>query len=184
MEEELARALVAKKLIARPQKEKEKEAAPKGKPEQKVAQTKEKRPVVTTNGKGPNINDKFPEQEILWESFKAAMKDVPEDEAGDYRTNEADCRRCGRDGHKTRACFAQTTSKGTKLPPPPKMPTKRASAAGTKRTQDNEPGKAEDNAAAIEERPKKALKTAAAQRKVWEEESDSENPDTDMPDFP
>ena len=64
------------------------------------------------------------------------------------------------------------------------MPTKRASAAGTKRTQDNEPGKAEDNTAAVEARPKRALKTAAAQRKVWEEESDSENPDTDMPDFP
>ena len=34
-EEELARALLAKKSIARPQKEKEKEAAPKGKLEQK-----------------------------------------------------------------------------------------------------------------------------------------------------
>ena len=177
---------MAKNLIARPQKEKEKEATPKGKPEQKVAQTKEKEkgPVVTTSGKGPNVNDKFPEQEILLESFKTARKDVPEDEAGDYRTNEADCRRCGRNGHITRACFAQTTSKGTELPPPPKMPTKRASAAGTKRTQDDEPGKAEDNTAAVEARPKKALRTAATQRKVWEEESDSENPDTDMPDFP
>ena len=64
------------------------------------------------------------------------------------------------------------------------MQTKRAPAAVTKRTQDNEPGKAEDNTAAVEARPKKALKTAAAQRKVWEEESDSENPDTNMPDFP
>ena len=150
-----------------------------------VAQTKEKEkgPVVTTGGKGPNINDKFPKQEILWESFKAAIKYVPEDEAGDYQTDEADCRRCARDGHKTRACFAQTTSKGTKLPTPPKMPTKRASAAGTKRTQDEEPGKAEDNTAVMEARPKKALKSAAAQRKVLQEDSDSENPDTDMPDF-
>ena len=64
------------------------------------------------------------------------------------------------------------------------MPTKRASAAGTKRTQNDEPGKEQDNTAAIEVRPKKALKTAAAQRNVWEEESDSENPDTDVPDFP
>ena len=58
-EEELARALVAKKLIARPLKEKEKEATPKGKLEQKVTQTKEKEkgPVVTTSGTGPNIND-------------------------------------------------------------------------------------------------------------------------------
>ena len=135
-------------------------------------------------GTGLNKNDKFPEQEILWESFKAAMKDVPEDEASNHKQNDADCRRCGRDGPKTRACFIQTTSKGTKLPPPPKIPTKRASAAGTKRTQDDEPGKAEDNTAAIEARPKKALRTAATQRKVWEEESDSENPDTDMPDFP
>ena len=68
-EEELARALAAKKQISRPQKEKEKEAAPKGKPKQKVAQTKEQGPVVTTSGKGPNINDKFPKQEILRESF-------------------------------------------------------------------------------------------------------------------
>ena len=184
VEEELAQALAANKQIARPQKEKEKEAAPKGKPEQKAAQAKERAPAVTAGGLGRNKNDKFPEQEILWECVKAAMKDVPEDEAGDYRTYEADCRRCGRDGHKTRACFAQTTSKGTKLPPPPTMPTKRASAAGTKRTQDDEPGKAEDNAAVLEARPMKALKTADAQRKVWEEESDSENPDTDMPDFP
>ena len=110
-EEEQARALAAKKQIAPPQKEKEKEAAPKGKPEQKVAQTKEKEkgPAATTGGKGPNINDKFPEQEILWESLKAVMKDVPEHEAGEYRTKEADCRRCGRDGYKTRACFAQST---------------------------------------------------------------------------
>ena len=133
---------------------------------------------------GPNKNDKFPEQEILWESFKAAMKDVPEEEAGEFSQADADCRRCGRDGHKTRACFAQSTLKGTKLPPPPKMPTKRASATGTKRIQDDEPGQAEDNPAAIEARPKKAPRTAATQRKVWEEESDSENPDTDMPDFP
>ena len=152
---------------------------------QKVAQTKEKEkgPAVTTSGKGPNINDKFPGQEILKESFKAAMKDVPEDKAGNYRRNVADCRRCRKDGHKTRVCFAQTTSKGTKLPPPPKMPSKRASTAGTEGTQDEEPGKAEDNTVTIEVRPKKALKTAAAQRKVWEEESNSETPDTDMPDF-
>ena len=140
--------------------------------------------MTTTSGKGPNINDKFPEQEILSESFKAAMQDVPEDEEGDYRTNESDCRRCGRDEHKSTAYFAQTTCTGTKLPPPPKMPTKRVSASGTKRTQDNEPGKAEDYTAAIEVRPKKAHKTAATQRQVQEEESDSENPDTNMPDCP
>ena len=66
-EEELARALAAKKQIARPQKEKEKEVVPKGKTEQKAAQAKEKekRPAVSTGGKGPNINDKFPEQAIL-----------------------------------------------------------------------------------------------------------------------
>ena len=63
------------------------------------------------------------------------------------------------------------------------MLTKRASPAGTKRTQDDEPGEAEDNTAVIEARPKKALRTAATKRKVWEEESDLENPDTDMPDF-
>ena len=185
-EVELARALSAKKQIARPQKEKEKEAAPKGKPEQKAAQAKEKErgPAVTTGGMGPNKNDKFPEQEILWESFQAAMKDVPEEEAGEFRQNDADCRRCGRGGHKTTACFAQSTSKGTKLPLAPKMPTKRVSATGTNRTQEDEPGEVEGHSAAIEARPKKALRTAATQRKVWEEESDSENTDIDMSDFP
>ena len=54
----------------------------------------------------------------------------------------------------------------------------------TKRTQDDEPGQAEDNSAAIEARPKEASKTAATQRMVWDEESDSENPETDMTDFP
>ena len=112
------------------------------------------------------------------------MKDVPEEEAGEFRQIDADCRRCGRGGYKTRAFFTQSTSKGTKLPPPPTMPTKKASTAGTKWTQDDEPGQAEDNLAAIEARPKKAPRTAATQRKVWEEESDSENPDTDMPDCP
>ena len=185
-EEALARALAAKKQISRPQKVKEKDAAQKGKPEQKAVQAKEKEtaPAVTTGGLGSNKNDKFPEQEILWQSFKAAIKDTPEEEFQEHRTKEADCRRCGRDGHKTRACFAQTTTKGTKLPPPPKMPVRQASAAGTKRTQDDEPGKAEDNTAAIEAKPKKAMRTAATPRKFWEEESDSENPDTDMPDVP
>ena len=185
-EQELAGALAAKKQIARPQKEKEKEAAPKARQEQKAIQTKKKEraPAVTTVGMGRNKNDKFPAQEILWESFKAAIKDTPEEECQEHRTKEADCRRCGWDRHKTRACFAQTTTKGTKLHPPPKMPTRQASAVGTKRTQDDEPGKTADNSAAIEARPKKAMTNAATQRKVWEEESDLENPDTDMPDFP
>ena len=156
------------------------------KQEQKAttAKEKEKAPAVSTGGLGPNKNDKFPEQEILWESFRAAIKDTLEGEFEEHRKKEADCRRCGREGHKTRACYAQTTLAGTKLPPPPKMPSRKASAAGTKRTQQEEPWKAEDNTAAIQDCPKKALKTAAAQRKVWEEESDSEgNPDTEMPDF-
>ena len=177
---------MAKKQIARPQKETEKEAAPKGKLEQMAtpAREKEKAPAVSTGGRGPNKNDKFPEEEILWESFKAAIKDTPEKEFQEQRTKEADCQRCGRDGHKTRTCFALNTTKGTKLPPPPKMPARQAPAAGTKRTQDDEPGKAEDNSPVIEARPKKAMRTAATQRKVWEEESDSQNPDTDMPDCP
>ena len=125
-EEELVRALVAKKQIADPQKEKGKEAVPKGKAEQKVVKTQEteRGPAVSTGGTGPSQNDKFAEQEILWESFKAAMKDIPEEEASKYRHNDADCRRKGTDGHKTTACFAPTTSNGTKLPQPPKTPTK------------------------------------------------------------
>ena len=53
-----------------------------------------------------------------------------------------------------------------------------------KRTQDDELGKAEDNSAAIEARAKKAMRTAATQRKVWKEESNSENTDTNIPDYP
>ena len=77
-EEELARALLAKKSIAWPQKEKEKEAAPKGQLEQKAttAKEKEKAPAVFTGGLGSNKNYTFPEEEILWESFRAAIKDT------------------------------------------------------------------------------------------------------------
>ena len=64
------------------------------------------------------------------------------------------------------------------------MPSKKVLAAGTKRTRVDETGKAEDKSAAIEARLKKVLKTAASQRKVWENESDTENPDTDMLDCP
>ena len=127
-EDELARVLAVKMQIARPQKEKGKEAAPKGKPEQMATTAKEKQgPAVSTGGTVPNKNDKFPVQEILWKSFKPAMKDIQVEVVCEYRQNDADCRRCGRDRYKRRACFASTTSKGTKLPSPPKMPTKRAS---------------------------------------------------------
>ena len=157
-----------------------------GKPEQKAAQAKEKERAcaISTGELGPNKNNKFLEHEIQCESFNAAIKDTPEEEFQEHRTKEADCRRCGQDGHKTRVFFTPTTTKGTKLPPALKMPTRQALTAGIKWTQDDEPGKAEDKTAAIETRPKKAMRTAATQKKVWEEESDSENPDTDMPDFP
>ena len=162
-EEEMVRSLAAKKQIARPHQEKEKEAAPKAKQERKAIQAKEMEmaPAVTTGELGPNKYNKFLEQEILRESFKAAIKDTPEEECQEHRTKEADCQRCGRDGHKTRACFAQTTTKGTKLPPPPEIPTRQASAAGTKRTQDDKLGKSADNSAAIGARPKKAIRTVA-----------------------
>ena len=70
-EEELARALLGKRSIARPQKEKKREAATKGKQAQKAttAKEKEKAPAVSTGGLGPNKNDRFPDQEILRESF-------------------------------------------------------------------------------------------------------------------
>ena len=118
-EEELARALAAKKQIARPQKEKEKEAAPKGKLEQKALPAKEKLrgPAVSTGGMGPNKNDKFPEQEILWESFKAAMKDITEEEASEYRQNDADCRRWGRDDTRQEHVSPKPQPKAPSSPP-------------------------------------------------------------------
>ena len=69
------------------------------------------------------------------------------------------------------------------------MPSLKASGVGTKRLPDGdepetEADKAEETIAAIRARSRKALKTAASQRKVWEEDSESEeNPDTEMPDF-
>ena len=140
-EEELARATMAKKSMARPQKEKEKEAIPKGKTEQKAAKAteKEQSPVKETEGTGPAVKDKYPKQEILWRSFAEAVKSVPDDEFKTHREKNTDCQRCGRDGHKTRACFAQITAKGTKLPPPPKLPSNKAFAIGTKRTTEADP---------------------------------------------
>ena len=188
-EEELARAITAKKSIARPQKEKEKEAIPKGKMEQKAvkATEKEQSPINGTGGTGPAVKDKYPEQEILWGSFAEAVKSIPDNKFKTNREKDADCRRCGRDGYKTRACFAQTTAKGTKLPPPPKLPSGKASAIGTKRTAEValEPKKKVEKTTAVP-RPIKKARTAATQRKVWEvETSDSEREsDTEMLDFP
>ena len=133
-EEELARATIAKKTMARLQKEKEKQAVQKGKMEQKAAKAteKEQAPRKAPGSTGPAVKDKYLDQEILWGSFAEAVKGVPDDEFKKHRKEDSDCRRCGRNGHKTRACFAQTTQKGTKLAPPPKLPAGKASAIGTK----------------------------------------------------
>ena len=186
-EEELARALVAKKSMARPQKEKEKDAAPKGEQKPAKGKEKEKAPERASGGTGPAVKNKYLDQEILWGSFSEATKGVPEKEFATHREKDADCRRCGRDGHKTRACYAQTTIAGTKLAPPPKLPSGKASATSTKRTAeaDPEPEKEEEKTAAVPREIKKA-RTAATQRKVWEVESSASEgeSDTEMPDFP
>ena len=127
-------------------------------------------------------------KEILWGSFAEAVKGVPDaDEFKKHREDDADCRRCGRNGPKTRVCFAQITAKGTKLAPPPKLPSGKASAIRTKRIAEaeREPEKEVEKAAAVP-RPIKKARMAATQRKVWEvETSDSEREsDNEMPDFP
>ena len=171
--------------MVRPQKEKD--AAPKGEQKPVKGKEKEKAPEKVSGGTGPAVKDKYTDQEILWGSFSEATKGVPEKEFANHREKDADCRRCGRDGHKTRACYAQTTIAGTKLAPPPKLPSEKASAAGTKRTAaaDPEPEKEEENAAAVPREIKKAG-TAATQRNVWEVESSASEgeSDTEMPDFP
>ena len=186
-EEELERALVAKKTMVRPQKEKEKDAAPKGEQKPAKGKEKEKAPEKATGGTGPAVKDKYPDQEILWGSFSEATKGVPEKEISSHREKDADCRRCGRDGHKIRACYVQTTIAGTKLAPPPKLPAGKVSAAGTKRTAeaDPEPAKEEEKVAAVPREIKKA-RTAATQRKVWEVESSASKgaSNTEMPNFP
>ena len=167
-EEELARATVAKKSMARPQKEKEKEAVLKGKMEQKAVKATEKdqAPVKGTGGTGPAVKDKYPEQEILWGSFAEAVKGVPDDEFKKHREEDADCRRCGRNGHKTRACFAQTTAKGKKLAPPPKLPSGKASAIRMKRLAkaEPEPEKEVEKTATVPRPIKKARAAAPRER--------------------
>ena len=175
--------------MAHPQKEKEEEAAPKGKTQQKAAKATEKEQASGkgTGGTGPGVKDKYLDQEILWGSFAEAVKNVPDDEFKQYREEDTDCRRCGRNGHKRRACFTQTMQKGTKLPPLPKLPAGKASAIGTKRIAETEPEpEKEVEKTATVPRPIKKARTAATQRKVWEvETSDSEGvSDTEMPDFP
>ena len=184
----MARATIAKKSMARPQKEKEKEAVPKGKTEQKAvkAMEKEQAPGKASGSMGPAVKDKYQDQEILWGSFAEAVKAVPNNEFRKHREEDADCRRCRRNGHKTRACFAQTTQKGTKLPPPPKLPTGKAAAIRTKRMAEEqpEPEKEVEKTAAIP-RPIKKARTAATQRKVWEVETSASEgeSDTEMSDF-
>ena len=133
-EQEFARALSGKKLITRPQKEKETVADQKGNTGQMAEKPREKfrAPVRVTGGVGPDKWDKFLDQELLCGGFKEAIKEVPEEELEEYRKKDTDCQRCRLDGHKTRACFAQTTAKGIKLSPPPKMPSLKASAILTK----------------------------------------------------
>ena len=133
-EEELARITIVKKAMVRPQKEKEKNTVPKGKTEPKAdkAMEKDQTPTKVTGGTGPVVKDKYPVQEILWRSFAEAVKGVPDNEFTKHREEDADCRRCGRNGHKTRACFAQTTVEGIKLAPPLKLPSGKASVIGTK----------------------------------------------------
>ena len=95
-EEELARAMIAKKSMVRPQKEKEKEAVLKARTEQKAvkATEQEQGPVKGTGATGPAVKDKYPEQEILWGSFAEAVKGVPDDEFKTHREKDADFRRC------------------------------------------------------------------------------------------
>ena len=186
-EEELARALVTKKSMARPRKEMEKDAAPKGEQKPVKGKEREKAPEKASGGTGTAIKDKYPDQEILWGSFSEATKGVPEKEFATHREKDAECQRCGRDGHKTRACYAQTNIVGTKLAPPPKFTSGKASAAGTKRTAeaDPEPEKEEEKTAGVPREIKKA-RTVATQRMVWEVESAASEgeSDTEMPDFP
>ena len=64
--------------MACPQKEKEKDAALKGKPEQNAVKAKDidKATERATVSMEPDVRDKFLDQEILRESFKGAVKDV------------------------------------------------------------------------------------------------------------
>ena len=187
-EEELARATAAKKTMAHPQKEKEKEAVPKGKMEQKAekATDKEKAPAKAMESTGPTVKDNYLDQEILWGSFAEAVKGIPDDEFKKHQKEDADCQRCGRNGYKTRACFAQTTQKGTKLAPPLKPPAGKASAIGIKRMAEAEP-EPENDVEKITAVPRQIQKarTAAAQRKFWEVETSASEgeSDTEMPDF-
>ena len=146
---------------------------------QKVANTqgKDKAP-EKTGGKGGQVpKDKCPDQEILWPSFADAMKDIPAEEFAKYRENNCDCRRCGQNTHKTRACFAQKTISGTKLPDPPKQPSGKTASAGSKR-------KAEDEEEPEKPTPPKKAKTADAQKITWQQEDSSDSDsDTRMTDF-
>ena len=148
---------------------------------------KEQAPGKASGSMGPAVKDKYLDQEILWGSFAEAVKGVPDDEFKKHREEDSDCQRGRRNGHKTRACFAQKTQKGMKLAPPPKLPAGKASAIRTKRMAEAqpEPEKEVQKTAAVP-RPIKKARTAATQRKVWEVETSASKgeSDTEMPDFP
>ena len=73
---------------------------------------------------------------------------------------------------KARACFAQKTTTGTKLPEPHKMPAGKAALAGIKRLPDREE---------TEKEPPNKKVAAIPTAKIWEL-LESEN-DTEMVDF-
>jgi len=54
----------------------------------------------------------------------------------EYGASEENCWRCGRAGHRTFECFANSTKKGTMLP---SAPLKGASSAKQKRTDGDDP---------------------------------------------
>ena len=115
----------------------------------------------------------------MYRSFAEAVNGLPDEEFKKHRKEDADCRRYGRNGHKTRACFAQTTQKGTKLSPPPKLPAVKALAIGTKRTaEEPEPEKVVEKTAAVP-RPIKKARMVATQRKVREVETSASEGESD-----
>ena len=127
----------------------------------------------TQGNKIPHVaKDKYPDQEILWPSFVEALNGVVPEDFQKHREVNTDCRRCGRNKHKTRACIAQKTIAGTKLPEHPKMPAGKAASAGTKRLHDQEE---------INKEPLYKKVAAIPKTRIWEV-SESEN-NTEMANF-
>jgi hypothetical protein len=92
------------------------DAVPSGKGNQK--DRKAERQGSKEPDKGSGDKEGKPEKPTRW-AWGKALVGVPKEEITKHIEAKADCKRCGRNNHKSHQCFATKTVNGVELPKPP-----------------------------------------------------------------